>query len=395
MSATSSTAKPKRLGWIDDIRILAVAIVLMLHATFAYTPAYMPGTWWYVIDAAQAPDLHALAALLRALVLNLFLFIAGYVAPGAIDRHGPGAFMKNRLIRLGIPLPIGLLLVFPVVMYAYYVNFRGYGPIDFGSYLWRIYFGIGEHRPPGWTGPAWPDHQFGHLWFLQALLVYSALYALWRNLVPPRRATEPRGLPGPILAILAILIVAQITFYIRIDEPLYYWRPGLGVLQLHPADIPSEAASFILGVLAGAHGWVDRVSVRLGRACLAVGLVASLAYLLAEWSGLGLFIAGGASLHAWLYANAEIALTALLGLGIVIWLRDKSGTVSPWRKLLAANSYGFYLLHLPIVLALHYAFRPAPLEAVAKWLLVVALTLPLALLASIALRSLPGVRRVI
>lgn len=394
MKVPGATRQRPRLGWIEDIRIFAAALVVFLHATFAYTPAYQPGTWWFVIDPAQAPGLHAWAALLRALALNLFLFVAGYLAPGTIDRHGVGPFMKDRLVRLGIPLAIGFLFVFPVVMYAYYVNFRGYPPIDFGTYLLQIYFGIGGHRPPDWTGPHWPDHQFGHLWFLQALLVYSALYAFWRRF-RPQRSVLSLALPGFAAAALVVLIVAQITFYIRIDEPLHYWKAGLGFIQMQPGDTPSEAASFVLGVLAGVNGWVDRVSARTGRTCLAAGILASVAYLAAEWSGLGVFVAGGASLHAWLFANAEIALTALLGLGLVIWLRDHSEPVSAWRKLLAANSYGIYLVHLPILLALQYALGPAPFGAVAKWLLVFALTVPLATLASVALRRIPAVRRVI
>ncbi len=79
----------------------------------------------------------------------------------------------------------------------------------------------------------------------------------------------------------------------------------------------------------------------------------------------------------------------------MIWLRDHSEPVSAWRKLLAANSYGIYLVHLPILLALQYALGPAPFDAVAKWLLVFALTVPLATLASAALRRIPAVRRVI
>jgi hypothetical protein len=48
--------------------------------------------------------------------------------------------------------------------------------MPFFVYYRDVYFGLGE-QPAGWTGPSWPDLQFGHLWFVQHLLVF----ALWES----------------------------------------------------------------------------------------------------------------------------------------------------------------------------------------------------------------------
>lgn len=380
-----------RLAWLDDLRVLAGIGIVVLHAGLAYTG----GSWWYVVDSAQAPGLHPIFAVLRPLSLGLFFFAAGYLAPGSLGRRGPRRFLKERLIRLGIPLPFGLLLVFPVLMYAYYLNYRSYGPIDFATYLWRIYFGIGGQRPEGWTGPNWPDHQLGHLWFLEALLVYSALYALWRRVKPLPATPISRPLPDSFNAIIVVMAVGQLEFLVRTQYPIYVWRPVLGVLQVHLADVPREAGSFLLGAMAAQRGWVAALPSSLGRRALAAGLAAVALFLVLEWGGVSVFIAGGTSLHAWLFALAETAVLATLALGIVVLLRDHAGAAGPWRRRLAANNYGVYLLHLPIVVALHYALRDAPLEATAKWLATAAMALPLSLLASLALRRLPGAARVI
>jgi peptidoglycan/LPS O-acetylase OafA/YrhL len=387
----AAEARIERLAWVDDLRVWACIAIVLFHAGYAYSPP----TWWYVDDPAQSPAIHPILAVLRPLALGLFFFAAGYLSPAAVARRGPGGYFRGRLIRLGIPLPIGLLLVFPLLTYAYYLNFRGYGPLDIPTYYWRIYLGVGGHRPEGWTGPVWPDAQFGHLWFLELLLVYSGLYALWRRFRRLPVAAPERPLPHPFDAALFVLAVGFLDFLVRVRYPLYFWRPGLGVLQLHPADLPREAACFLLGVLAAERSWIGQLPAHVGRRALLAGSLAVAGFLAAEWSGIPVFIRGGASLHAWLFALGETAALGALGLGIVLRLRDHAGLPVGCRPLLAANSYGVFLLHLPLIVLLNYALLGLALGAWEKWLLVSALALPLSFGASLLIRRSRLVRRVV
>lgn len=401
-SPAPASAGAGRLGWLDDIRILAGLLIVFFHASLAYSG----GNWWYVIDAMRAEALQPFFSLLRPLALGLFFLAAGYLLPGALARHGPRGFLKGRLIRLGIPLPIGLLLVFPVLMYAYYVNFRGYGPIDFGSYLWRIYFGIGGHRPDAWTGPGWPDHQLGHLWFLESLLVYSAIYvgagALWQRWKRRSRKTNAdaavpaRGpLPDILNVVIVIVGIGHLDFLMRMHYPLYHWRAIIGIWQVHLADMPREALCFLIGTIAARRRWVEALPSRLAKPILSAGIVAFLATVVAELAGIPIFIAGGASLHAWLYAIGETAILGLLALGLVITLRDRRPTQSAWRRHFVTNNYGVYLLHLPIIVALQYALRGTDLPGGVKWLLAGFVGLALSLMVSDLLRRLPGFKQVL
>jgi glucan biosynthesis protein C len=51
-------------------------------------------------------------------LLGLFFMIAGYFTPRAYDRRGAGAFLVDRLKRLGIPLLFYEVIIRPLINYA-------------------------------------------------------------------------------------------------------------------------------------------------------------------------------------------------------------------------------------------------------------------------------------
>ena len=53
-------------------------------------------------------------------VMALFFLVAGLLAPGSLDRKGPGRFARDRLVRLGIPLAAFTLVLWPLMAYGLY-----------------------------------------------------------------------------------------------------------------------------------------------------------------------------------------------------------------------------------------------------------------------------------
>ena len=60
----------------------------------------------------------------RALVIPLLFLIAGLLTPPSLDRKGPGRFVRDRLLRLGVPFAVFALLLWPL---PEYVLFRQLG----------------------------------------------------------------------------------------------------------------------------------------------------------------------------------------------------------------------------------------------------------------------------
>ncbi len=168
-----SASRP-RLFFIDNLRIPLIALVVAHHAGQAYGPT---GGWWYFSEPARAAVLGAFFTVNRSFFMSLFFMVSGYFLPMSSDRKTKD-FLKDRFTRLGIPLLFFFFVVIPVLMYVYHVNFRPYGPISFFSYYGRYYLGHGP-RPLGWVG-GWPDKNFGHLWFVEHLLIFAVCYRLWR-----------------------------------------------------------------------------------------------------------------------------------------------------------------------------------------------------------------------
>ncbi|WP_328770072.1 acyltransferase family protein [Streptomyces sp. NBC_00286] len=386
-----------RLAWLDNLRIALTILVVVHHAAQPYGPA----DWWYVEGQPRTRALATLSAVDGAFFMSLFFFASAVFVPGSYDRKGPRRFLTGRLLRLGVPLLVGALTIVPALMYAYYVHYRGYPPISFPRYFTDVYLGLGD-KPADWSGPSWPDLQFGHLWFIQNLLAYSVLYVLCRQTARllksrsgrPRR--ECRGMPVPghraLLALTAAIAAA--TFAIRLRYPLDTWVPFLDFLQIEPARLPQYAAFFTLGVLAHRHGWLERFDARTGWVWLTGGL-AGVALLFALGADAPCFGPGGLDAPSALWAVYDSALCVALGVGLLTLFRETVTACGHFSRELAADSYAVYIIHLPLAVTLQYYLVGRGLTGAAAWGAVSVAAVLSAFLLAAVLRRLPGLRRVL
>jgi len=109
-----------RLFFIDNLRILLITLVMMIHLSITYGGE---GGWYY--RDGQADTLSSILltwhnTVVQAFSMGLFFMIAGYFTPGSYDHKGPRQFLKDRLLRLGIPMLcydfiIGPLMAYPLI----------------------------------------------------------------------------------------------------------------------------------------------------------------------------------------------------------------------------------------------------------------------------------------
>ncbi|WP_234383331.1 acyltransferase family protein [Streptomyces dysideae] len=193
---------------------------------------------------------------------------------------------------------------------------------------------------------------------------------------------------------LTTAAITAATFLFRLKYPLDTWVPVLDFLQVEPARVPQYAAFFTLGVLAYRYNWLERFDARTGWVWLG-GALAGVAVLFVIGAEADCFGPGGFNAPALTWAAYDSALCVALCVGLLTAFRETVTRSSRLSTELSANSYGVYILHVPLVVTVQYCLADRGLSPVASWATTSALGLAGAFLWAAGLRRLPGFRQVL
>jgi glucans biosynthesis protein C len=355
-AAQDEAAGPGRLAYLDNLKVLLVVGVIAVHAAIIYG---VDGSFYLEdYDSMADPSIGVLTVFVGIgflFGLGAFFLVAGRLSGPSLDRKGPGRFVRDRLVRLGIPVVFYLLAIAPVMEYVKYRD-EGGGQ-GFLSFAW-------DQRSDPAPGPTW---------FLEALLAFSLAYALLRALRPGRPPVSRRPLRWPQVAAVA-LAIAPLSFATHLVFPI-----GEEHFHIQFALFPQYAILFGLGCAAGRRGWLETLTPELRRDCGIAGLIAILGLLL-------LLLAGGFTegdaqrqLYAggWYWQAAgtsvvEAGLAATLPLYLIGWFRAHWTGEGPLRRRMAAAAYGAFIIHPPVIVGLALALHPVAIPAEPKFVVVLA-----------------------
>jgi hypothetical protein len=313
-------------------------------------------------------------------LIALLFLVAGLMTVPSIERKGPARFARDRLVRLGIPFAVYVLVIQPTVVYAL-EHPLGYAP---GSY-WQEFLGD-EHTVD--TGP---------LWFVGVLLIYSLAYSAWVALRGPRRSGRPgRTVRAAHLAIAAAM-VAPVSFAIRL---VYPYGGEAGFTDLNLWQWPACIAVFALGIGAARQGWTATVPQGLRHTARTVTLVAVIAMAaLMVTAGLAERVEdlmGGPTLLAAGFAALDAVLCIFGSVWMLSVAQRRLTHPLPHGSALARSAYGAFILQTPILIGLALALRGIDLPAEVKALLVAAGGVSAAYgLAWLLITRVPGLHRVL
>jgi fucose 4-O-acetylase-like acetyltransferase len=376
--------------YLDNLKVGLIGLIIVLHAILGYSTAEV---WTYTefrevtLSPAVEIPLFVLAAPFGFFIIGLLFLVAGLFTGPSLERKGAGVFARDRIIRLGVPYVIYVLLVQPTVTYALQ-HPLGDAP---GSYWQEWLAEEDQHRLD--SGP---------LWFVGVLLVFSLLVAAvhavrTRMAEPAARAPGDRPVitTGRLLALSALVAVA--SFPIRL---LYPYGGESGFWDLNLWEWPACLAAFLLGIAASRRGWVEAVPrdlARLSRRVTVTAMVAMAALLLAA----GLRDAVEDLQGGWHWSAAAFALVdGLLVVFGPVWLiavaQRRLRQHLPGGDALARSAFGAFILQTPVLVGLAGALRPVDLPAEIKAVVVAALGVALSFaLAWVLVTRVPGVRRIL
>jgi glucan biosynthesis protein C len=369
------------LFFVDNIRVLLTVLVLLFHLMIIYAGT---GSWQYTEgrqDSITSVVGAWFVAVNQAYFMGLFLLVSAYFVPGSYDRKGAGRFLKDRLIRLGIPLAVYSWLIDPLFGYGRQALSGGPRLPLWGAYAHQFRYGT-------LLGP-------GPLWFVETLLIFSAVYVVWRLLVGsrPAKATVETRFPGNGFIALLALLLGVAGFLVRLWLPIGW---SFVPLNLQFPFFAQYIVLFCLGLIAYRRNWLQNLPEATGRLWLRVAIVLILLFpFLAVAGGPPAPFAGGWHWHAFALALWESFLCLAMCIGLVHLFRrhwDRQGSLA---RFLSPNAYTAYLIHGPIITAIALAARDVMLYPLLKWGLAALVAVPLCFVLSSLIRKLPYTDRVL
>ncbi len=371
---------------MDHLRWGVVALVVTLHAAVTYSGI---GGWYYH-EPAKLGTTSLLTFLtyelhLQAFFMGLLFFVAGFFVPGAYDRKGAGRFLKDRMLRLGVPTAFYALAIEPAIFYT-------------------VLFQKGSPPPAFWE--AYPAYLLnlqvlagtGPLWFTFALLVFTLFYAgarLWRGSSVWKPAAN--RLPSHTEVAGFISVIALVTFLVRIVQPI-----GTDVINMQLCFFPQYIGLFVVGMVAYRGDWLLRIPRTFGlfwlRLAVIAGPVLWVGILVGGrvWSGDFSLIVGGVRWQSGLYCLWESLFCTGVCLGLVVTVRDAFNRHTALTRFLSTNCFAVYVFHAPILIGLTVALHGLAWSPLAKFLLLSVVGLIVSFMAShFVLRRIPGLRRIL
>jgi glucan biosynthesis protein C len=378
MKSQSDPQTSSRLSYLDNLRIYLTVLVILHHSSIAFGG----GGDWAVkdpsVDAITPIFLTFFTALNQSYFMSAFFLLAGYFTPRSLEKKGPASFLIDRLIRLGIPLLVYTTLLININQFLVQEVWKKM------PFTWRL-----EYNP-------------GHLWFLQALLLFAVIYVIYcrfsdRDPLHQRFQIFPDRFPTNRALILSIAVLAILTFAVRIFIPIGEW---IGGFQL--AHFVHYIFCFFIGILAYRGDWFSWLKKSQARFWGIVSLVMlPMFFVLAILGGalegdeqLAKFL-GGAYWQSFAYSIWESVMLIAVLTFLLYFFRERFSKAGPLSRTLAASVYTVYIIHQTLVIAVDILFIPLSILTILKFVFVSIISVPLCFGLGVLIRKIPYAQRVL
>jgi peptidoglycan/LPS O-acetylase OafA/YrhL len=351
----------------DYLRAFVVLLVLLHHSVLAYAVMWPAQSRTFrilpapIVDPQRWAGFDLLAIFNDTFFMALMFLLSGLFVWPSLKRKGSARFLRDRILRLGLPFAVAAGILAPVAYYPSYAV-TGADP-GFLAYV-RAWLSLGF----------WPS---GPAWFIWLLLVFDAvaagLYGVRCRSTANMRTAWHLGLDRRPPAFVAVLLVVSAVVYVPMELAFGAERwLTFGPFSFQASRPLLYAAYFLAGIQIGASATGSGFLAALARRWpiwLSAGL-AAFALRLAVIVTLILPVAGA---HRPLPLTVQLLndLTLVLCCGTISFafiglFRRFAVAHQPVFDSLSASSYGMYLVHYPIVVWLQFALFAVALGPIAK-----------------------------
>ncbi|OSI60445.1 acyltransferase [Bradyrhizobium canariense] len=376
-------AKARNLS-LDRARTFLTLVVLLHHAVIPYT--YFGHT-----DPASWTGFDVVVLATDSFFMAMFFFLSGLFTWPGIARKAPSVFLRDRLLRLGLPFAIAAFTVIPLAYYA--IALRHDPGLSFTAFWWKTIT----------VGP-WPS---GPIWFVWVLLAFdltaSLLYRVSAHLVDPGNRVSLRGFDQPAVFWLLLVVVTAIAY---VPALLYFggskWFE-LGPFSVQASRILLYFAYFFIGVSVGAANF-DRGILSAGGQLPKqrwLWVIATLIPYCLMWGMIYIkreILGNPDPQPHWyqaIYGTFFVLFSGSILLAILAFFLHQKSPGPNLLDRMQADAYGIFLVHYPIALWIQYALFDYSLPAIVKATIGFVLTVVLSWVLTAALRKIPGASHVL
>jgi peptidoglycan/LPS O-acetylase OafA/YrhL len=365
---------------IGYLRAFIVLLVVAHHAALAYLPlAPAPPSslvaqprWWQafpVVDPKRGDWASVLTGFNDIFFMSLLFLMSGLFVSSGLKRKGAAAFLRGRLLRLGLPFVVAVALVSPLAYYPAYLQTTAHS--DFAGFV-RQWFSLGS----------WPS---GPAWFIWVLLAFDCIGTLLFR-------TPLSWKPGPARLFIALVGASTVTYVpLELIFTSFHWT-AFGPFTFQTSRILHYLVYFLAGAALGEHG----VDSKLARRWVLWVISAIVAFLAASAAAIA-YLTGNQrpeSLRVTADVLFSVSCAASCFALLALFLRFAQSRSSVFDRL-APNSYGIYLVHYAFVSWLQLALVGARMPSVVKFAFVLSSAVSGSWITTVAIRRIPGVARVV
>jgi len=349
----NTSAREKRIHWIDNLRSLTILLVVSYHVGGVYEAVGLWGSFWIIDDPATISWVGIVGIVFDIMVMPTMFFISGYLSPQSLINRSGAQYLKGKVKRLLFPWLIAVLTLIPLykVIFLYSRNLP--------QEHWSTYFHFIKPNSQNW------------LWFLPVLFLFNILYLILIK----------SGVKAPRISIkAAILIILPIAF-----ASSFFIGSALGFRSwtLTPLiDFENERlVLYFLTFLLGSFCHKKNAFLKkpegkkLYYTVNATSWIPVTVHIIARiypfFDPQGFEITPLYRLIWW--ASFYLSLLSMLYLMIETFRRyfNKTGKIWSW---LSRNSFGVYILHVIMIGLFGTLLMKTNLPALAKYPLLIILT---------------------
>jgi hypothetical protein len=388
----NTESKKPRLIFLDNLKIFFAFLVILTHVRVTYGGE---GWWYYISSGNEANPIDmfttiifymtaGFAGIFQASLMGLFFLMGSYFTPKSYDRKGISAFWKERLIRLGIPVLLYVLIINPVIFYL----LAAAGIQPWASYP-RLQTSFIEYYLSNFQSLGNFINfltEFTISWFLVVLLIFTAVYTIWRQITKIGSIQKhiPKELPIPknIYLLLIAVGLGFLAFLVRIPFSIIDVPLGLPF-----AYMIQYFMMFSVGIIAYRYGWFEKMTrrhVKVWVIIISAVVILFFTYffvIVGVESDFSVFF-GGFHIEALIFALVDnIACMGVIFVLIKIFYAkfNKQGIT---LKNLADSSFHMYLIHPFVVIPVSLSIAFIPISPIIKLFVVFSISIILCYLIS-------------